>query len=190
MSNPLPLPVFDRRSNELFHEFMDDSSETYESKPHRSIVQWISSSPTIDSVIAAFQNTRFSARKIEPFIRKHKIDMSEFEPGPFESYAAFFERRFLPGKRTFPERSDDMGAFAEARYFAWKELGPDQLFRSRVARLKPRRCWDQGLARRVSKADGHSRPVVARRLPSSSLHRQWNDSGDRPHWFEAVDGEP
>ena len=24
------------------------------------------------------------------------------EPGPFGSYAAFFERRFLPGKRAFP----------------------------------------------------------------------------------------
>src|SRR3954465_10687330 len=144
MSKPLPLPVFDRRANKLFQEFMDDSTSTYESKPHRSIVQWITSSPTIDSVIAAFQNTRFSARKIEPFIRKHKIDMSEFEPGPFESYAAFFERRFLPGKRTFPERSDDMGAFAEARYFAWKELGPDQLFPVKGSSLEAKTLLGSG----------------------------------------------
>src|SRR3978361_569215 len=111
MSNPLPLPVFDRRSNKLFHEFMDDSSATYESTPHRSVVQWITSSPTVDWLIAAYQDTRFSARKIEPFIRKHNIDMSEFEPGPFDSYAAFFERRFRPGKRKFPTGDDEMGAF-------------------------------------------------------------------------------
>ena len=73
MSKPLPLPVFDRRANKLFQEFMDDSTSTYESKPHRSIVQWITSSPTVDWVIAAYQNTGFSARKIEPFIRKHHI---------------------------------------------------------------------------------------------------------------------
>ena len=79
MSKPLLLPVFDRRANKLFQKFMDDSTSTYESKPHRSIVQWITSSPTVDWVIAAYQNTKFSARKIEPFVRKHHIDMSEFE---------------------------------------------------------------------------------------------------------------
>jgi phosphatidylserine decarboxylase len=115
MSKPLPLPVFDRRHNRLFQEFMDDSPSTYESKPHRSIVQWITSSPTVDRVIAAYQNTGFSARKIEPFIRKHNIDMSEFEPGPFESYAAFFERRFLPGKRTFPARGKSWSLISDFR---------------------------------------------------------------------------
>jgi phosphatidylserine decarboxylase len=55
--------------------------------------------PAVDRLIAAYQRTRLSARKIEPFIRKYKIDMSQFEPGPFESYTAFFERRLLPGER-------------------------------------------------------------------------------------------
>ena len=31
-----------------------------ESRPHRSVVQWIMSSPTIDWLVAAYQNTRFS----------------------------------------------------------------------------------------------------------------------------------
>ena len=64
-----------------------------------------------------WQNTPWSARKIEPFVRKHKIDMSEFEPGPYRSYAAFFDRRFRPGKRSFPAEPHEMGAFGEARYF-------------------------------------------------------------------------
>src|SRR4051812_32870058 len=174
MSNPLPLPVFDRRSNELFHEFMDDSSETYESKPHRSIVQWISASPTMDSLIAAFQNTKFSARKIEPFIRKHNIDMSEFEPGPFETYAAFFERRFLPGKRTFPERSEDMGAFAEARYFAWKQLGSDQLFPVKGSSLEAQTLL--GSRKRAEGFEGG--PVILARLsPVDYHHLHYVDNG-------------
>src|SRR5947199_9838417 len=98
VSEPKPLPVFDRSSNKLFQEFMDDSTSTYESRPHRSLVQWITSSPTVDCVIAAYQHTRFSARKIEPLVRKHAIDMSQFEPGPFDSHAAVLERRVLPGK--------------------------------------------------------------------------------------------
>jgi hypothetical protein len=44
MSKPLPLPLFDRRS-ELFDKFMDDSTSTYESRPRRSVVQWITFLP-------------------------------------------------------------------------------------------------------------------------------------------------
>lgn len=94
MSKPLPLPVYDRRNARLFQEFMDDSPSTYESRPHRSLVQWITSSPTIDWLVAAYQKMSFSARKIDSFVRKHDIDMSEFESGPFENYAAFFEGDF------------------------------------------------------------------------------------------------
>jgi phosphatidylserine decarboxylase len=54
--------------------------------------------------------------------------MSEFEQGPFRSYAAFFDRRFRPGVRPFPTDSAVLGAFAEARYFAWDHLAPDQQF--------------------------------------------------------------
>jgi phosphatidylserine decarboxylase len=85
-------------------------------------MQWLGASPTGDWLEAAYQNTSFSASTIEPFIRKHHIDMTEFEPGPFKNYAEFFDRRFLPGKRTFPAAPQEMGAFAEGRYFAWEKL--------------------------------------------------------------------
>jgi phosphatidylserine decarboxylase len=174
MSKPLSLPVFDRRSNKLFEEFMDDSTSTYESRPHRSIVQWITSSPTVDSVIAAYQNTKFSARKIEPFIRKHKIDMSEFEPGPFASYAAFFERRFLPGKRAFPDRADEMGGFAEARYFGWETLKPDQRFPVKGSSLEAKTLL--GSAARAEAFEGG--PVILARLsPMDYHHLHYVDEG-------------
>jgi phosphatidylserine decarboxylase len=48
----------------------------------------------------------------EPFIRKYYIDMSEFEPVQYHSFADFFDRRFRPGARKPPEQ---MGAFAEVR---------------------------------------------------------------------------
>jgi phosphatidylserine decarboxylase len=128
MSKPLPLPVWDRQTGKLVRDFMDDSTATYESRPHRSLTQWLQSHPAYDWLLAAYQNTTFSARKIEPFIRKHDIDMSEFEPVKYRSYAEFFERRFLPGKRSFPSAPHEMGAFAEARYFGWEKLTENQRF--------------------------------------------------------------
>src|SRR5947199_3682844 len=102
MAKPLPLPVWDRQAGKLITEWMDDHPTTYESAPQRSIRQWIKSQPIYDWLIAAYQNTHHSTREIEPFVRKYKIDMSEFEPVQYHSFAEFFDRRFRPGARKFP----------------------------------------------------------------------------------------
>jgi phosphatidylserine decarboxylase len=107
---------------------MGDHTPTYESQPRRSITQWIKSQPLFDRLYAAYQNTRWSGRQIEPFIRKYEIDMSEFEPVEYRSFAEFFDRSFRPGVRQFPTAAEQMGAFAEARYFAWDRLQVDQRF--------------------------------------------------------------
>ena len=46
-----------------------------------------------------------SMREIEPFIRKYHIDMAEFEPVRYRSFAEFFDRPFRPGVRKFPSVS-------------------------------------------------------------------------------------
>jgi phosphatidylserine decarboxylase len=128
MAKPLPLSVWDRQAGRPFREWMDDHTPTYESQPRRSITQWIKSQPLFDRLYAAYENTRWSARQIEPFIRKYQIDMSEFEPVKYRSFAEFFDRRFRPGVRQFPSAAGELGAFAEARYFAWDRLQADQRF--------------------------------------------------------------
>lgn len=175
MSKPLPTPVFDRRTGRLIQEFMDDSPATYESRPRRSFIQWLGSSPTWDWLIAAYQNTSFSARKIEPFVRKHQIDMTEFESGPFRTYAEFFDRRFLPGKRTFPKSPEHMGAFAEARYFGWERLEPNMQFPIKGHSLTPEILF--GNADRAREFDGG--PVILARLsPMDYHHLHYVDDGN------------
>src|SRR5262245_3979579 len=84
-ARPLPLPLWDRRAGKLVYEFMDDAPSTYESQPRRSLNQWLESHPLYDWILAAYQNSRLSARKVVPFIRKHQINMDEFEPVAYRS---------------------------------------------------------------------------------------------------------
>jgi phosphatidylserine decarboxylase len=128
MTKPLPLPVWDRKTGKRADEFMEDSPQTYESRPRRAIKQWLESHPTYDWLLAAYQNTRWSARQIEPFIRQHQIDMAEFKPVIYRSFAEFFDREFRPGVRPFVRSIDQMAAFAEARYFGWERLEAAQQF--------------------------------------------------------------
>jgi phosphatidylserine decarboxylase len=128
MTKPQALPVWDRNKGKLIQEFSDDLASTYETRPGLSPTAWLESQPLYDWLVSAMQHSSRSAKNIQPFIDKHKIDMSEFQPVIYRSYAQFFTRLFKPGVRDFPKKPERMGAFAEARYFAWDALDPDQEF--------------------------------------------------------------
>jgi phosphatidylserine decarboxylase len=123
-----PVPVFDRRAGKQFDEFMEDAPQTYETRPRRSLRQWLEAQPFYDRWIALYQRSRYSVKNIEPFIKKHGIDMSEFKPVAYRSYEEFFDREFLPDARPFASDPNVLPAFAEARYFGWERLDPQQQF--------------------------------------------------------------
>ena len=174
MSQPTPITVFYRRSGRTFHEFLEDSPATYESHPSKAKDQWLKAHPIYDWLSAVWQSTPWSARKIGPFVRKHRIDMSEFEPGPYRSYAAFFDRRFLPGKRQFPTDANQMGAFGEGRYFGWEALDPGMTFPIKGAALEPKAIL--GREDRVARFEGG--PVILARLsPVDYHHLHYPDDG-------------
>jgi phosphatidylserine decarboxylase len=174
MAKPLPLPIWDRQRRKLVEEGVDEPSATYESQPHRSIIQWAKSRPLYDWLIAAYENTRWSAREIEPFVRKHHIDMTEFEPVGYRSFAEFFDRRFRPNVRTFPADLHEMGAFAEARYLAWERLEADQRFPVKRHSLSATKIL--GDAERARPFIGG--PVLLARLSPVDYHRvHYPDSG-------------
>jgi phosphatidylserine decarboxylase len=171
---PLPLPVWDRRASRLFQEFMDDHPATYDSRPHRSLTQWLESSRSYDWLIAAYQGTRWSSRAIKPFIERHHIDMSEFKPVIYRSFADFFDREFLPGRRMFPASAGEMGAFSEARYFAWSVCDEDQEFPIKGWSLNAERLL--GGPERAAPFSGG--PIILARLaPMDYHHNHYFDDG-------------
>jgi phosphatidylserine decarboxylase len=173
-ARPLPLPLWDRKAGKLVNEFMDDAASTYESEPRRSLNQWLESHPLYDWMLAAYQNSRLSRRKIAPFIRKHRIDMNEFEPAAYHSYAEFFERRFRPGARRFPAEPAAMGAFAEARYLAWDHVEAAQEFPVKGRSLDAAQLL--GDAARAREFTGG--PVILARLsPMDYHHVHYFDDG-------------
>jgi phosphatidylserine decarboxylase len=169
-----PLPVWDRERGELLEEWMDDHQPHYESEPQRSVTQWVKSQPFYDRLYALYENSRWSTREIGPFIRKYHIDMAEFEPVRYRSFAEFFDRRFRPGVRKFPSAPDEMGAFAEARYLGWTKVEPDQKFPVKGHSLNAKQIL--GSADRARPFAGG--PVLLVRLaPVDYHHMHYPDEG-------------
>ena len=118
MAKPLPLPVWDRQRGTLLEEWMDDHQPHYESEPQRSFTQWVKSQPVYDRLYALYENSRLSTRDIEPFIRKYHIDMAEFEPVRYRSFAEFFDRRFRHGRSNIVRLTSTISA-TTTRWYPW-----------------------------------------------------------------------
>lgn len=100
----------------------------YETRLGRWLTNTILSHPVFSKLYGSTQDLSLSARKIETFISKFNIDMTQYEAGPFNSFNDFFIRKFKPGLRSYPVDSNKLGAFAEARYLAFSQLNPSQRF--------------------------------------------------------------
>jgi phosphatidylserine decarboxylase len=146
---------------------MDDAQPHYESESQHSLVQWIKSHPLYGRLYAVYENSSWSRREIEPFVRKHHLDMSEFESVKYSSFAEFFDRRFQPGVRRFPSVPGEMGAFAEARYLGWKQIESDQKFPVKGHSLDPEQILG-GVS--LSRPVAHG-PVLLVRLSPVDYHR-------------------
>lgn len=71
--------------------------------------------PWISRMAGAFLETHLSRALIPLFVKKHSICLEDYEKEQFDSYNDFFTRKLLPGKRTFPEQAEQMGAPCDSK---------------------------------------------------------------------------
>jgi phosphatidylserine decarboxylase len=98
----------------------------YETRTGQRLVEQVLSRAFMSRFYGYYQSSRLSAQKIDRFIKKFHIPMEEFEDGPFRSFNDFFIRKFKSGMRPFVQDPSRMPAFAEARYFAYDQVRPEQ----------------------------------------------------------------
>lgn len=62
-------------------------------------VVWVMIRPWVSKAAGWLMDSRLSAMAVKPFIRKNKIDMSQYEEREFRSFNDFFTRRIREGMR-------------------------------------------------------------------------------------------
>jgi len=100
----------------------------YETKMGYKLTHAVLSRKIFSRLYGSYYDSRFSRKKIVPFIKKFNIDMCEFEELAYRSFNDFFVRKFKSGKRFFEKDVARMPAFAEGKYLAFERVSPEQSF--------------------------------------------------------------
>lgn len=77
-----------------------------------------------------YYNSRWSARKIKPFIKKYQINMQDFviPQNGFSSFNSFFTRQLKADARTIDDDQNSIVAMADSKLFVLPELKKDSYF--------------------------------------------------------------
>ena len=88
----------------------------------------------VSQLYGNMQDKDSSRAKVPPFVEKFNIKMEEYQPGSIQSeniehsyknFNEFFIRKFKDGQRSYPQNKNEMGACAEARYYAVEKVDND-----------------------------------------------------------------
>lgn len=73
-------------------------------------------------IYGRLMHTHWSVRKIEPFIKKYHIDMSQFQKQDYHSFNDFFIRKLRPGARKIDTAARVVISPADGKVFAYQDI--------------------------------------------------------------------
>ncbi len=137
--------------------------------------------PWLSQLYGWWQDTPFSKKKVNSFIKKFDINMTEYETQSenstdlFESFNQFFIRKFKKGARPFDSRENVFCAPCEARYFGYDSVKESELIPVKGKWLLPEMVVSNEKWNETFKGG----PMVLARLCPVDYHRyHYPDDGE------------
>jgi phosphatidylserine decarboxylase len=179
MSDRSPLTYYDREKGALLDEeiyaggFLDWS---YNSRIGRLLTDRLFQKRWVSRAYGWVQSTRWSRRRIRPFVERMNIDVEEIvRPlSEFRSFGEFFEREIDLSRRKILRAPEVCIAPADGRALAYHRVESDRTYRIKRATFNLQQLLgDEELARRY-----HGGSVFITRLYLSDYHHfHFPDSG-------------
>jgi len=136
MSQGFEIQVFNRRENKMEIEkvYGDGMVKFAYGNPIGRLLGPFIASKWFSQMYGNTQDNPKSAQKVPPFLKNFDIQIDQYQKGSFKnnpietsykSFNEFFIRQFKDGQRNFTEQDNEMGAFAEARYFGHESMSDE-----------------------------------------------------------------
>jgi phosphatidylserine decarboxylase len=116
------IQVYDRDSRAIYDEPQYGEKRLrflYDTTPGRVLLGTIFARRWYSSLNAAFNRSRYSARKIGPLVRRFGVDMSDYPGQAYPSYESFIARKIDPAKRPIAASPGSLIAVADSRLLAY-----------------------------------------------------------------------
>lgn len=136
MSQGFEIQIFNRHENKMDIEkvYGDGMVKFAYGNPIGRLLGPFIASKMFSQFYGKAQDSLKSAQKVPPFLKNFDIQINQYQKGSFKnnpietsykSFNEFFIREFQEGQRIFTRNDDEMGAFAEARYFGHESMSDD-----------------------------------------------------------------
>lgn len=115
--------VYDRKLNKMIIEKQYKKGYLdflYRTIPGRILLKYFFSSKLFSRLYSIYLDTKASVKKIEPFIKKYNIDMSDYKNKQYKSFNDFFTREIEQGKRPYSAENNSLISPADARLTAYR----------------------------------------------------------------------
>ena len=74
---------------------------------------------TVSKASSIYMNSRASTKRIDKFIKKNNINMSDYPKREYLSFNDFFTRKIKDGKRPFSKKAEDLNAIADSKLLVY-----------------------------------------------------------------------
>jgi len=136
MSQGFEIQIFNRYQNKMDIEkvYGDSMVKFAYGNPIGRLLGPFIASKMFSQFYGKAQDSLKSGQKVAPFLKNFNIQIDQYQKGSFKenpietsykSFNEFFIREFQEGQRIFTQNDDEMGAFAEARYFGHESMTDD-----------------------------------------------------------------
>lgn len=119
----MSITIYDRRTATLVQEEQFGEKKLqflYETALGRVILKLFICGTWYSRYNAARENSPKSAAKIAPFVSRYHINLSDFEQREYVSFADFFTRKILPGRRPVAPAKESLIAVADSKLLAYR----------------------------------------------------------------------
>ena len=91
-------------------------------KPTRCII----TNPLLTAIVGAYMDTKSSVRRVDGFVRRNKIDMSDYVDSKYRCFNDFFTRRLKPGARPIDTDPDTLISPCDGYLSAYRISGDSE----------------------------------------------------------------
>ena len=189
MSKGFEIQVFNRYENKIEIEkvYGDGAIRFAYGNPIGRMLGPIIASKMFSRLYGNAQDSLKSAGKVPPFLKQFNIQIDQYQKGSFKenpietsyrSFNEFFIRQFQEGQRPFAPNDDEMGAFAEARYFGHEAMSDDLTIPVKGSMLRAVDLIGDGGSDSALAQDFIGGPLMIARLCPVDYHRyHYPDAG-------------